>query len=70
MAYQENPSASFPEVPPTDTVMLIDNRTGRRTTLPILDGTACLSVVDVRSLYGKPELHLRSRFYGHRQSLL
>jgi citrate synthase len=53
MTHQENPSAGSPEVPPTDTVMLIDNRTGRRTTLPILDGTAGLSVIDVRSLYGK-----------------
>jgi citrate synthase len=53
MTNQENPSAGSPEAPPADTVTLIDNRTGRRTTLPILDGTAGPSVIDVRNLYGK-----------------
>ena len=53
MSNQENPSATSPGDSSTDTVTLIDNRTGRRTTLPILDGTAGPSVIDVRNLYGK-----------------
>ena len=53
MTNQENPSATFPGDSPTDTVTLIDNRTGRRTTLPILDATVGPSVIDVRNLYGK-----------------
>jgi citrate synthase len=55
MTNQENPSATSPGDSPTDTVTLIDNRTGRRTTLPILDGTAGPSVIDVRNLYAKAE---------------
>jgi len=47
MTNQENPSAQSPDDSSTDTVTLIDNRTGRRTTLPILDGTAGPSVIDV-----------------------
>src|SRR4051812_17793427 len=53
MTNQENPSAGSPDDPPTDTVTLIDNRTGRRTTLPIRDATAGPSVIDVRNLYAK-----------------
>ena len=53
MTNQENPSAQSPDDSSTDTVTLIDNRTGRRTTLPILDGTAGPSVIDVRNLYAK-----------------
>ena len=52
---QENPSAQSPDDSSTDTVTLIDNRTGRQTTLPILDGTAGPSVIDVRNLYAKAE---------------
>ena len=36
-----------------DTVTLIDNRTGKRIELPILDGTAGPSVVDIRHLYNE-----------------
>ena len=53
MTNQENPSAQSLNDSSTDTVTLIDNRTGRRTTLPILDGTAGPSVIDVRNLYAK-----------------
>ena len=53
MTNQESSSAGSPDDPPTDTVTLIDNRTGRRTTLPILDATVGPSVIDVRNLYAK-----------------
>jgi citrate synthase len=44
-------SSARPTQAAADTVTLIDNRTGKRVDLPILDGTAGPSVIDIRGLY-------------------